>query len=612
MPFAPKTPVTDPNGKDTKATPVKITVPKSTTTAPKVTAAPAKPAVPEPVIGKEYFIKQKTPAHVDEGDHKNLVYTESTAKTKPPVYLAQGSRVKIIAHDNTAYVEVEIAGESTTHWVEKSSLSTVIEAAQTSETFRVAGDQKVNARSSPVLSTPDVSISHTDDLKIGEALSFNAVDYRHVYHNNGTSNVSLGWVSVYFLRVKPKDTASNFNFLTEAGSWGVVNGKVSDQAKKNIDDNRSKINDRTDASVYTNPTNEHVYHPLVSQYNKITKKTELVRSEGYSYGGKDASVSVNAQKGDSDIITQMQKAIAIEAKREGGLSSINSYDGEGFTWGMGFASGGELPGLLNYMMHTYSSGLKINYASLFKNVGVDVQNGILEVVDSSGNVLKGHDAGAFVKTNKPLISFFAEVAEKADYKQDVAQAQVDYILKKSTGVIPTWFEPNCTINGKAYKAKWSDNTVRLLFHLSHWLMGGSWHDAGMKYKDTDGSAAQILQTFIANAPLNYPNWTKYDGDVHLWESKYVLHDRLATFVGGIYAGDYDSLWPADKDLVLGSTAKNKLKNRVYIADEKGAPTDKYLANCTIILQGNKYKVIPLMGKTLQDCTLTEEAPKDKK
>jgi hypothetical protein len=340
--------------------------------------------------------------------------------------------------------------------------------------------------------------------------------------------------------------------------------------------NRTNINDRTNRDIYGN-------HALKAY------------GTGYFYSGNDGQLSPVLSG--TEFEKQVKKTILDEIAKEGSYGSINTYDGEIFTWGKGFAVTGTLMDVFSKLFEN-DPGME----KTFNNVGLKIVDDALWVLDDSGNWLKDnpsnsnsdYPASRYIKTSKQLLSFFIELAEKKDYQQKVVQAQYD-VFEQGAGKYPTYI---LNANKSAYADSWNDESVTVLAHLSHWC-GHRWNAGTDRYKDTNGNLDKILYKYIYNTVATYQATRSsgpHETNIYFWNGSYAIIDRLAHFGNPQGAGKakLETTWASHS---IETELKTDKSNKKRVA--KKTTTD-YVTNseCVLIYKDSKHLVITKDGEAL--------------
>jgi hypothetical protein len=378
-----------------------------------------------------------------------------------------------------------------------------------------------------------------------------------------------GWLltPVAFFKA-PKDRAKNFAWFGNVNAWNSLpNISAADLAV--IEMNRAAINDRTDKSTYVT----RMYYT----------ETSL---KGYAYGGKDVKQAAvtNFSKKKTEVTELLKK----EIMHEGGYSAINAYDGEIFTWGKGFAYTGQLPIVFEKLM-----AKNVAYRNIFQKAGLDFTSKTFYAVDQKGAVLSGKTAANYVRTDKRLLNFLIEFAEKEEYAQDVANAQMEALMVGALKI------PDYIVDEVAnkYKDNWSDESVSMLCHLSHWLPAGGWNNNS--FAATKGEIRAVMYQFMANIFKLGIQQAKYENGVKSWKEAFDWIDNAMKNFGqpkGNARKVFDTTWNValTKELEFRKEA-GKTLNSVFI---KGS--NEKLKNVFIMKDGNQYRILVPPGDMLSN------------
>lgn len=402
-----------------------------------------------------------------------------------------------------------------------------------------------------------------------------AETYYHILDED--SCTSLGWVNAKEVRKAPQDRTDNFDWMTDVTKWDGSMDKVDADTLNTIKENRSGINDRTDKDTF----------------RKNLRKTSGMRG-GHIYSDRSNEVKVKVDG--TGIEKKINEIIYKELMSEGSWSSINTYDGEIFTWGRGFAATGQLG-------QVFKELFKINpkYQEMFRNVGIDFVDNRLRVLDNAGKLhidkskKKGMDASEAIRADTQLQSFFIELAEKKDFRDDVAKAQYRVVMKNA-GKWPDYIADKAK---NAYADSWNKDSIEMIAHLSHWIPAGSWKS--VSYKDTKGDILKVMWKYFDQAITRAPSIRRdYAHDVRAWKPGLPVHKKI-----GPGKKKFAATWPSGtyrKELVFKKVAGEKNK-RAYI---KG--TNKYLKGVILSpVSGNTYHIItPLGSKALSSHTVEDK------
>ena len=326
----------------------------------------------------------------------------------------------------------------------------------------------------------------------------------------------------------------------------IKDGKIDDaDILKTVNDNRGTIPDHSDK--------------LRSHAN------------GQWYGGSTDVDPTDLQDAEG-IREKIQKVIWDELEKEGTCSSINTWDGETFTWGRGFAGTGLLNDVIKELFSS-SSTIKTQFINI--GIAMDSNNKLVVVDGANGNISSGTSGLTLIKNSNPLLSFFIEVASHDDSKQDVADAQFE-IMKDNAADVPDYTYDE---SSNAYKGNWSDDSIRLLAHLSHWMGNGGWTVHKDSFQDTNGDLLKIIATYSKNLQSKTSAVNKQSNDAFLYQDMYKLGHRLDDFAGGV-----------------GKTAvKSVCPNPVAIGGNKVSTDARYADYILFKEESNKYWIIPKSG-----------------
>jgi hypothetical protein len=211
---------------------------------------------------------------------------------------------------------------------------------------------------------------------------------------------------------------------------------------------------------------------------------------GQYYNGTNPSEKPSElTQANSKIKQKILDVIWAEIGHEGGLSSINTYDSEIFTWGKGFSGKSFLDDVIDNLVT-----LNKTFKSMFMGMGIYFSGGTMIAMNTNkgdryGIIEVGEDALRLIKNDNRLLSFFIELAENDNTKSDVLSAQWKTI-RDAAGKIPSYIHDD----QNSFKDNWNEGTVALTCHLSHWLSGASWHYTS--YQETKGDALNIVIKFI--------------------------------------------------------------------------------------------------------------------
>lgn len=476
---------------------------------------------------------------------------------EPKVILDKGKEVEIVSvlvADKT--VSIKYLTETTEHTTSLSNLKKIIKLDKT-EKYLVLSD--IESFVLPYSDTKSGNVSKKDTYVIADKF---CGEYCQV--KEATTNNQGWWLPVKSLKRVGNDVAGNFNWMqTVTIGDGAVPQDVLDKIKANI----NGVNDKTDRDIYGS--------------NRLRKPDG---KNGYMYVGNDSGSPVFP--GTTAFEKEVQKEIYDEIAKEGSYGSINTWDKEVFTWGKGFSVKGELMDVLEKLISTTGK----NYSQIFLNVGIKVVNGSLWVLDTSGNWRKdengSYKASEYIKGSTQLLSFFAELAEKKDYKQDIINAQYG-VFSENAGNYPSYI---MNTEKTAYEKNWSHTSVTVLAHLSHWC-GYSWSKGIDRYKDTNGDLDKILYTYIyktvtTNSTIEHGT---LETSIYKWNPSYSVLKKFEEFGNPKSAGldKFNETWSAHTITIEFKVDKNS-KNRALKKD-----TNTYVSNseCVLIYSDGSYVVV---------------------
>ena len=236
-----------------------------------------------------------------------------------------------------------------------------------------------------------------------------------------------------------------------------------------------------------------------------------------------------------------------------------------------------------------------NYLQIFRNVGVDVVDGKLRVMGDDGKALVddskkgGMAASKHIQKSAQLQSFFIELGEKKEFREDIARAQYRAIMKTAG----KWPEYVIDRAAGTFAGNWNEAAVGMMAHLSHWLPAANWQN--VDYSDTNGDMLSLIYKYILKTGEKAPSiGTTCVGGTFAWGAGYKIFDKLSHF--GIPKGEaktiFDNAFPAgdyDKDIEIKTIAGKKY---AYLKGE-----NKYLTGVVIIPEGgDKYRVMTSLAQ----------------
>jgi|GEM_PF-2209547 len=476
-----------------------------------------------------------------------------------------GKRLTLLHKNEKGKGKVLIQETGEEVWISMDKL-TAINLEIEEQLFRVVKDG-TQIFPTPFVNKGGTPLTQTQYLKIRESCG------KYVKVEAGAVT---GWIERDKLLFKPKDTEDNFASFKEVTDWTTLE-EVDENTFNIIEANRNAINDRTDVDTYGKGPG-----------NVLSKS-----GKGYMYTGKNLYDS--PVTGSSPQDTAIKTSINTELKGEGGYSSINTWDGQVFTYGRGFATGGALVKLLKIIL---SKDPK--YQDIFLQVGIGIRGNDIVVVGSDRKVTtnieakKDFSAAQIIRDDIRLQSFFIELGEKKEYGQDVADAQMQLLHTSGAFNYPAYV---IDTENNTYRDNWNASTVRLMAHLKHWTPGGAnWNTTD--YSDTKGDMMQVLYKYITEtAKKSAFVSATHENNVIEWSNSLRVLERFKSFSEphGIAYTTFTARYNDDyyKELEI----KNK---KVYLKGE-----NKVLNNAIIIKDGAKYRIVVPIGNKL-DAHLTEE------
>ena len=565
-----------PEAKDTKLgdTPkpdLAIKTPPATTTGPKDSKVPAPAEEPgEAVPGdtEEYYVSATDAVIRDNKNPKKIMswrLLPAGLKVKRLRELDSSSQVEVIGnHGNKGF---PIGSK---YWTSTINLSSS-ELATEKELFWLPKGGTVTEgpwNSGKASKLPNETFCNKEERIKGSKGNY-------VLLSNKDQTKTLGWINESDVLKAPKDLAADFHWMEDV-TWESKLPNASDKDFERIKANRSGVNDRT---------NKGTYKDTLFKYSKT----------GYAYSDKSKDVEVDIV-GDEGIEKKVNTIIYNTISREGSFSAVNTWDGQIFSWGKGWASnGGGLPKLMLELF-------KINpdYIDIFRNVGIDVEAGYFRILDDTGKLLADDPkatkdkylASEYIRKSTQIQSFFIEFGEKEAYRKDLAKANYNLMLK-GAGKLPSYVIDK---KGDKYADGWNESSVKTLAYLSHWLSAGSW--ASVDYSSTKGIQQLILDKYINKV---FPAVSQQcDERSRLWKEGFTLVSKLKDF--GSPKGDafehYIKNWPSDLlvDIEARKFTMPGSKKEVLLACIKG--TDLYLEGVNLVPEGGgRYRAILPLGET---------------
>jgi hypothetical protein len=206
--------------------------------------------------------------------------------------------------------------------------------------------------------------------------------------------------------------------------------------------------------------------------DKIGTRSQA-RQGGYMYPGKTPAGFRLKERIDTIVWNELSK--------EGGASSINTYDNQILTWGFGF--GGAQGGLPSVMEKLFALCPAAKDLLLDAGIGLEWMNGkaVWMVVNTAtGAIELGKNALQMMKVDKQLLSVFITLGEDDRFALSSVEAQWKQI-QGTSGKVPD------------YAKSWSDASIALGCHLVHWLPAYAW---GMNdYSAAKGDLLKLVSLF---------------------------------------------------------------------------------------------------------------------
>lgn len=413
--------------------------------------------------------------------------------------------------------------------------------------------------------------------------------YYQLRIQQGTTFIDGGWVLKTDLKKLGRDISDNFNWMTNV-NIGTVN--ISGSSLEDILKNRDGVNDRTDASVY-------------KYYDRLSPN-----GNGYVYNGKN--LSTPTVEGSTTFETKVKKLVYEELKKEGGFSSMNTWDGEVFTWGRGLAATGSA---LGEVMEILMAKNEPNFKQIFSNIGISINNGKLSVLNDDGVWLTDDQrslntlyASLYIQKSTKLQSFFIELSEKKDYRDFIATEMWEKVADGAAKV------PDYVYNTSKseYSKSWSDASVTVLAHFSHWIPTKTWRR--YDYSVTDGYLDKIIYRFIYKTIAGYnknttssnpnPRLAKLETNIYRWNNAFKVLDKLHDFGSPTAVAEQKlkEVWnnhEIEIDFI-------KDKNSILRALKKD--TENYVSNSDIVLidTGTKYLILTEDATDITYLTIEKE------
>jgi hypothetical protein len=499
------------------------------------------------------------------------------AKVKRVRELGNVSQVEII--DNMGNSSVTVGGK---YWTTTSNIAA---SEKVTDTQLHWNHSSVTPKAGPGVGASKAAMARETLCHIVEKITVGKKEYYRIVSED--LKADFGWVETKYILLAAKDRSDNFSWMG-ATTWKSSDATVDPATLKTIQDNRTGVNNHNDEKTYN-----------MDAYSQALRKT----GPGYIYSDPTRDIKIDVE-GKNDIEKKVNQIIYNELMKEGSWSSINTYDGEIFTWGKGFAATGALNVVLDEL-------LKVDpkYLAMFRQVGIDVVGGRLQVLGDDGKVYadkKGDYAGAKqIQKSVQLQSFFIELGEKKEFREDVAKAQYRAIMK-TAGKWPAYVVDQAA--GK-FADSWDEASVAMLAHLSHWLSAGSWSHTD--YSSTKGDMASVIYKFMyTSAKAAKQVAPRLAEGVYNWNNDYAIMTKLTHF--GNPKGDaltkFNTQYPTgsyEKEIEIKKVGD---KSYAYLKGE-----NKYLKDVIIVKTGEgKYRVVTPIGDTVEGHTVAgpeTETPK---
>lgn len=302
---------------------------------------------------------------------------------------------------------------------------------------------------------------------------------------------------------------------------------------------------------------------------------ERVELKGTSYKSPSGSViKGNVYYGDSKSdptptplknASNQAKWIYQELAGEGGATAVNTYDGQLFTFGRGFAgkSGGLTGMLTKWFANEDVAAEFAKYGVGFQEITVNKKKQtVFAVVDTeTGKIKTGADAYKVIYQNAELQHLFVNIGEDPRFAQSCVDAQYEAAMG-AAGKVPSWAK------------NFDEKSSRLGAHLTHWMPAIGWGANNYSGCTSDvGLAVQIFCKLGQKVEGNAGTWTKSYKSVVPAGDTYVV--RTATGGGQLRNIDHGSVW-ADLKAAAGSAkaisaadiASGKYAGKILFEDNK--------------------------------------------
>jgi uncharacterized protein DUF4157 len=208
---------------------------------------------------------------------------------------------------------------------------------------------------------------------------------------------------------------------------------------------------------------------------------------GYIYSGDPAKDKPPAAVQSGDPLT---KEMWAELNTEGSASAINTWDIAKFSWGRGWAAGGDLPQLFTQLYTTDPELIDELYQAGF---AASSTGGFLMVDDATGLVHEGAAALDLIRKDRRLLSFLIATGEAPAHEQGLTEATWAVLARRQAlpAVDPAMREQ---VKG------WPVSSVRFIEHCLHFAGLFNWGH----FKSTGGDLAKIVTVMIKHLGALYP------------------------------------------------------------------------------------------------------------
>jgi hypothetical protein len=463
----------------------------------------------------------------------------------PKIVLTKGTEVELITHNiKNEIVTVKYVNEIDEYVTSYFNLSKII-SLQEKEKYKVLVNKESITLPYSEIKTGNISLK--DSYVLADK---KCKDYYQVKENTNTN--TGWWLHKSCLKRVDNDVSNNFNWMDTV----VLETETINQTTLlEIQENRRGVNNRANVDIYG--------------INRLRTS-----GSGYVYFGVDNGRPTFIG---TDFEKIVKEEIYNELCKEGSFSSVNTYDGEVLTLGKGFSVKGQLMNVFKELFKCTNQ----NYEQILLNVGIKIVNNHFWVVDSDGkwkkDVPPNYYASEYIKSSVELLSFFIELIEKPDYKQDMIDAQYK-VLVSGAGNYPSYIINN---EKDGYNDNWSHKSVTVLCHLSHWA-GYRWNEGTDRYKETNGNLDKIIYEYLYNSVKLYSslrNEKIIETNIYRWNNNYKILDRLGEWGNPKSAGldNIEENWNTNKlTLDFKNDKTGKLRAVVTL-------TKKYITNNETVL-----------------------------